>query len=162
MTRPVFMMLVGLPGSGKSTFRADPAYRYYVHLSTDDFIDMQAQVHDLTYDEAFSMYVDDAARVLQKTLTMALSAKDNIIWDQTNLSLKKRRGILSQLPKLYHKEAVYFEIDEGLRQQRLLSRPGKTIPRQIDASMRASYVRPSLGEGFNAVFSYTEKGVVTV
>jgi uridine kinase len=57
---PVVIMLMGLPGSGKTTFRKQLIERFpdmnFSSLSTDDFLDVRAEKLGITYDEAFLKY----------------------------------------------------------------------------------------------------------
>ena len=153
MTNPLFIVLVGLPGSGKSTYvklftENDPTT---VVVSTDGIIENFAAHHGKTYDDVFEEAIKPATKLAQSKMDLGFKARSTIIVDQTNLGMKKRKKLLSQVPEGYTKVARYFEIDEGLRQQRLLGRPGKTIPAHIDANMRESYVRPAAHEGFDDV-----------
>jgi predicted kinase len=156
MAKPIFIMLVGLPGSGKSTYRSDYDFGTFVHISTDDLTEVRAKELRATYDEVWSDYIAQASVEAQQSFQDAVKLRKDIVWDQTNLSPKKRRGAMSQLPKHYLKIAVYFEIDEELRQHRTAGRVGKTVPDSIIDSMRQSYVRPSVEEGFDFVLDGSE------
>lgn len=149
--RPLFMMLVGLPGVGKSTYREDSDFGTFIHISTDDIVDTAAQLQGVTYDDLWEGMIGEATKAAAAKFSAAVKARDSIIWDQTNLTLKKRRGVLAQLPKEYVKIAVYFEIDEELRQQRVAARVGKHIPAYVQDSMIQSYTRPERFEGFDYV-----------
>lgn len=150
---PTFIMLVGLPGSGKSTYAhwvlENPEITdTFAVISTDAIIEQFALQFRKTYDEVWVGSIKQATALANERFRAAVNARVSIIWDQTNLGLKKRHGVLSQVPSCYEKVAVYFEADEGLRQQRLAARVGKTVPDHIDQSMRESYVRPTVEEGF--------------
>lgn len=154
MTNPLFIVLVGLPGSGKSTYtkiavECDPTT---VIVSTDGIIENFAAHHGKTYDEVWEEAIKPATKLAQSKMELGFKARSTVIIDQTNLGMKKRKKLLSQVPEGYTKIACYFEIDEELRQQRLKARPGKTIPAHIDAQMAASYLRPETHEGFDAVY----------
>jgi predicted kinase len=146
-------VLVGLPGSGKSTFaKALNAHGDYTIISRDDIVEEYAEAHGLTYDQAWSLTLQTADSDMEARLEMALERGDMIIWDQTNLTVKSRRRVLNRL-KGWHNTiyATYFEVDEAVRQARLAQRHGKTIPPHIEEQMRRSYVRPSVEEGFHGV-----------
>lgn len=147
--RPNFIMLVGLPGSGKSTFRAK--FDAYVQLSSDDIIEEIARRNSTTYDAAWATSIDTATKLLNVRLSEALRDRKSIIFDRTNLTTASRRKVMSQVPKDYIRTAVYFEIDEALRQERMAARVGKAIPASADAQMRQWYIRPTFEESYDYI-----------
>lgn len=159
---PFCLVLVGVPGSGKSTLRADlvrdPRFADLVSLSTDDWLEAQAAEIGISYSEIWRALSKQAQRVLRATLTEALAEKRSIVWDQTNLTTKKRRGILNRIPKEsgYRGIAIYFEIDDAQLRRNLAARPDRPLHLGIIRHMLRLYVRPSVEEGFDAVFSAEE------
>jgi len=147
---PIFVMLMGLPGSGKSTFRQSVPSSF-IQLSTDDLIEDVARWKGITYSEAFPDAIKDATGTVNSAFRQALKDKTSIVWDQTNLTRKKRRGVLTQIPASYYTVLIVVQCDEDVRQQRLRQRPGKVIPPHIDESMKSSMVEPMLGEGWNEI-----------
>lgn len=153
-------VLVGLPGSGKSTFLSfvdDPEFGGDVFVySTDNYIEAKAKEFGLTYNTAFQDNIGPATKHMNDVLSIAVSAGIDVFWDQTNMSPKKRKSILFRFPKSYHKScrciapprtpAEWTELDS-----RLASREGKTIPHHIIESMADSYVEPELDEGFDYI-----------
>ncbi len=156
--RAHIVVLVGLPGSGKSTLRkAIFTEDDYVIVSTDDIITEIADHRGETYNDCFKPYIGIAEFVARQQFARAIRQGRSIVWDQTNLTVNKRNRILSQVPRSYLKVGVYVEIDEERRQARLLDRPGKNIPEDVDANMMKSYVRPSvIDEDFDEVLAGTE------
>jgi predicted kinase len=104
-----------------------------------------------TYSDVFSETIDEATRFNNETLQKAIAKRDCIIVDQTNLTSKKRKALLASLPKEYAKVALVVECPEDVRQDRLACRPGKVIPAHVDTAMRASFLPPSLDEGFDVL-----------
>ena len=151
---PYIMVLCGLPGSGKSTFREN-LRSDGVHLSTDDLVEEVARWEGTTYDQVWQREIGRVTKIVQENFRIALKHHDSIVWDQTNLTVKKRRKILSQVPKEYYKIAIFIQVHEDIRQERLKNRPGKAIPPNVDASMRASLVVPTKEEGFDEVLILT-------
>lgn len=148
---PIFIMLMGLPGSGKSTLRKSIPSDF-LQLSTDDLIEDAACWKGLTYSEAFADEIKPATVTVNSAFRQAIKDGTSIVWDQTNLTRKKRRGVLTQLPSTYYTVLIQVQCDEDVRQQRLAQRPGKVIPAHIDASMRESMVEPIMGEGWNEIW----------
>lgn len=153
--QPVAYVLVGLPGSGKSTWiRSVNAAGEYVVISSDDKIDAHAKENGKTYSDVFDSYIKQATSAMNADFKEAVANNKNIIWDQTNMSSKKRKGILQQLPKNYKKIAVVFQIadDELIRRLEKRSKDeGKTIPMGIVYSMAKSFEMPTTAEGFNEI-----------
>ena len=156
--QPEIIVLIGLPGSGKSTWTEKMLSQTdteYVIVSSDAEIEKLAAADNLSYDQAFDKYVGKATGIMKQKFKDAVNKGKNIIWDQTNMNPKKRRGILNQVPDNYRKIAVAFEIDDEELQRRLDHRSrttGKTIPDHVMKSMAKSYVPPSKQEGFDEVY----------
>lgn len=149
--RPVFALLCGLPGAGKSTIRAkvlrDWTNPHYVY-STDDIVVQRGMLLNQTYNEAFEHSIKAATRVANVNVHAAFLRGDDVLWDQTNLSAKKRKAVLQQVPKHYEKICIVVSVDEAERQRRLSQREGKTIPPAVDASMVKSWEPPTPDEGW--------------
>jgi predicted kinase len=149
-----FIVLVGLPGSGKSTYITQLQKRKsYVVISTDDIFEELAAEVGVNYTVAFKTFpYKDVEREMFVRLKQALSQKKNIIVDQTNMTTKSRARKLSLVPPSYKKVAVVFEVDPDELERRLSKRKdetGKSIPKNVVDSMRVSYQRPSKTEGFD-------------
>ena len=85
---PKLIMLVGLPGSGKSTYvkkTFDFKTGEYLYLSTDVFIEINASLNKITYNEAFPLYIKNAETFLNDSLQLAIDDNISMVWDQTNL-----------------------------------------------------------------------------
>lgn len=150
-----FIMLVGLPASGKSTFVKEWRLGEAV-VSSDDYIETEATAAGKTYDEFFSPEIyKEAENYMNVVFENAIKDKNSIIWDQTNLSVKKRMSVLKRVPAEYTKIAVVFETPSSEEwNRRLNSRPGKTIPKHVLDSMLTNFVYPSLDEGFDKIIPF--------
>jgi tRNA uridine 5-carbamoylmethylation protein Kti12 len=138
--------------------------------STDNYIENVASAQSKTYDQIFGDIIKEATENMNNFLTYAIEDNLHVVWDQTNMSSKKRKGILSKFPKSYRKVcwcvAPPRTPEEWVElERRLSSREGKAIPHHIIQSMANSYVEPELDEGFDYIFivdlfgnTLTEKG----
>lgn len=154
--KPIMIMLVGLPCSGKSTFAKESVYNYGIDrrhrycLSTDNFIELQAKREGKTYNEVFANTISEANDLMREFKKIAIKNKADIVWDQTNLTVKSRRNKLRGLEE-YYKIAICFEVSEDILNERLAQREGKTIPKTVIKDMKEKYVRPTTEEGFDEV-----------
>lgn len=152
----MFIVLIGLPGSGKSTFIKNflsSQDKEFVVMSTDNVIDELCAKEGITYTEGFQKFIGQATARVNQNLKSAINAKKNIIIDQTNMSVKSRKPKLD-LAVGYHKIAVVFSVDEETLQTRLKNRSektGKHIPDFVMDSMKKSFQEPSKSEGFDVI-----------
>ena len=148
-------VLVGAPGSGKSTWMA----KYLIDneamiVSTDTELERIAVEKGISYGQAFKESYGSAEKAAKRKFSEAIEANQNVIWDQTNMSSKKRRKILSQVPNRYNKVAVVFQLDRDVLNERLAIRAketGKFIPQSVVDDMLRVFEMPSTDEGFNEV-----------
>jgi predicted kinase len=152
---PEAIFLVGIPCSGKSTYVEKLKKMKYwenaVVLSTDAYIEKEAQRMGLTYNQIFDDVIGDATRELELQLNMAKDKGKNIIWDQTNLSVKSRRKKLLKIPSFYARGVIYFEISLEEALERNNHREGKFIPESILKRMYHQLEIPTKNEDFDYV-----------
>jgi predicted kinase len=152
---PECVFLCGIPCSGKSTYvnklKKIPYWENAVVLSTDNYIEKVAQEHNTTYSEIFEDCIDEATSQLELAFIEAKDKGKNIIWDQTNLSVKARKKKLAKLPSFYPRGVIYFDIslEEALRRNE--NREGKYIPKSVLKRMYHQFEVPTLEEDFDYV-----------
>ena len=140
-------MLIGVPGSGKSTWIGEQYWASdCVLVSTDKLIDIEAGRQGKTYNDVFKDYIDTATKLMNEDIRTAVEAGKDIIWDQTNTSRKSRKAKLAQVPGYYKIAVVFATPDEAEWQRRLDSRPGKSIPRAVLKAMAEGLQLPVEGE----------------
>jgi len=152
-TMSTLYMLVGVPGSGKSTWVNNQSWsKNCVYLSSDNFIEEYATSVGKTYNEVFNEYVKTATQLLTKRAITANVAESDAIWDQTNMSIKSRASKLKLFP-CYKKIAVVFsKPDDEELARRLANRPGKEISESIITSMINNFQMPTTEEGFDEIW----------
>lgn len=154
---PEIIVMIGLPGSGKSTWRDNMLANSpdsYVVISSDDELESMADHEGISYSEAHKKYIGKSTAISKQKFREAINKGKNIIWDQTNLSPKKRKGILNQVPASYKKTAIAFEVTSEELKQRLAKREqetGKHIPPHVMKNMARAYRPPTKEEGFDNV-----------
>jgi predicted kinase len=153
---PTLYMMIGVPGSGKSTWIANQNFDWNktMVVSTDAIIDQRAAAQGKTYSEVFQNEIKGATAQMNANLKNAIANNMDIALDQTNLTPKSRQSKLSQIPKNYRKVAVYFSTpDDQELMRRLANRPGKTIPTGVVANMISQLQPPTKAEGFDEIIS---------
>ena len=162
-------IMTGLPGTGKSTLvnsiirnMGDHGDRVFVY-STDALIEEWSKLQGWSYDFGFEKYIKKATQQMDSDLLIAINENRDIIWDQTNTGIKKRKAILSRVNKDYRTECHAIRMPEGDSQHedwsfRLSDRPGKTIPDFVLENMTKSYILPDVSEGFDSVTIYDMYG----
>ena len=145
--------LIGLPGTGKSTWMKENHSPDIVILSTDAYIEAYAANHGTTYNAVFQDAIKDAEKHMYQSLKQAIDDGKSIIWDQTNLTRKARAKKLAMLPKYFDKRAYAFltsdEISGTINEER--RRIGRSIPEHIIQGMKSTYQPPSTDEGFSQI-----------
>lgn len=146
-------MLIGVPGSGKSTWLSNQDWMKEMPIvSSDKFIDEHAAKEGKTYNEVFADYIKVATHLMENQVLICKANNTDIIWDQTNTSAKSRKTKLAKLEN-YEKIAVYFPTPEKEElDKRLAQRVGKAIPDNVMQSMIANLEMPTLEEGFKEIW----------
>lgn len=146
-------MLVGVPGSGKSTWVQSQAWAKDCSIvSTDMWVDMEAERVGKTYTDIFETYMPKAIDLMLDQVELARDKGVDIIWDQTSTTIGTRAKKLAILPD-YRAIAVVFRtpaMEELSR--RLLARPGKIIPDHVLDSMISKWQEPTIEEGFAEIW----------
>ena len=141
LTERTFLMLVGPPCSGKSTWASKNANGAPI-ISRDDIVDKYAEEHGLTYSQAFDATRDTADKDFDLNLRAAIKAKKDIIVDRTNMSGKSRNRLLNQLPKEYKKVALIFLTPFDTIYHRDLKRTNRELPKNIWQTMVKRFSMP--------------------
>ena len=149
---PKVYVLVGVPGSGKSTWVSNQDWaKDCVYVSSDKHIDEYAASVGKTYNEVFKEYATTAVAMMLDDVIAAREAGKDIIWDQTSVNVKSRKKKFTMLPDYYH-IAVVFPTPEPEEHARRLNRPGKHIPKDVLQSMINTFVMPTEEEGFKEIW----------
>jgi len=146
-------VLVGVPGSGKSTWVKNQEWaKDCVYVSTDSHVEEEAVRVGKTYNEVFNDFMPEAVDMMCNEIIKARNMGLDIIWDQTSCTVTSRKKKFNMLPD-YHAIAVVFKTPEKAElDRRLASRPGKNIPEYVMKSMISNWQDPSEEEGFKEIW----------
>ena len=147
--------LIGVPGSGKSTWIKNQTWALGMPVvSTDMYVEIEAKRQGKIYTEVFEEYMPIAVRLMVNHALTCQANNLDFIWDQTSTTVKTRaKKFNTLLSSQYEHIAVVFktpEPDELAR--RLASRPGKVIPAEVIENMIRNFEYPSLDEGFKEIW----------
>ena len=150
---PTVYVLVGVPGSGKSTWIKNQDWALGLSVvSTDNFVEQEATRQGKTYNEVFKDYMPVAVRLMANQVEVCKANGHDIIWDQTSTTVASRKKKFAMLPD-YHTVAVVFRTPEPAElERRLAARPGKSIPWNVMQGMISGFKIPTLEEGFDEVW----------
>lgn len=141
--------LVGVPGSGKSTWIKNQDWaKDCAIVSTDMWVDTEAERVGKTYSEIFDAYMPKAVQLMASHVELARDKGMDIIWDQTSTTEGARRKKFNMLRDYEHIAVVFKTPDMVELKRRLESRPGKNIPPHVMVQMIKGFVMPTLDEGF--------------
>jgi predicted kinase len=150
---PKCYQLVGVPGSGKSTWIKEQDWiEECAYISTDKFVDAHAEETGKTYSEVFNDFMPTAVRLMAGEVVRAREEGKNIIWDQTSTTIASRARKFNMLPDYEHIAVVFQTPPRPELKRRLESRPGKEIPEVVMEGMLASFEMPSKDEGFEQIW----------
>lgn len=169
MSQPICDMMIGLPALGKSTiikgmYRTEDTWIY----STDMYINAVAEDNGITYNEAFESNIKAATEFNERKLKTMMDLRKDIIWDQTNLGVAKRRKIINRMKQTGYQvrghcimppEPGWLDAQKTWK-YRLENRPGKTIPQHVLSNMIESFVEPTINEGFDMITFYSMDGAL--
>jgi tRNA uridine 5-carbamoylmethylation protein Kti12 len=170
MSKPICTVMVGLPAMGKST-RVNEMVAMDLDefvYSTDRFIEDAAAHFGKTYDDVFEDNIECATKSMNELLDIAIKDGMDIIWDQTNLGVGKRRKIINRMKQAGYQvrgvciippESGWLD-DQKVWANRLRNRPGKTIPQNILTNMFESFTVPTVSEGFDMITFYNMHGAL--
>jgi len=157
----ILYVLVGVPGSGKSTWIGHQTFDWdtTVIVSTDRHVERYAKSVGQTYNEVFDDYMPTAVGLMATEARDAFENNKIVIWDQTSTSVKTRAKKLRMAPEHYTKIAVVFKTPAAELHVMMLDRPGKNIPDYVLRNMIANFVYPTVDEGFDRIIDAKLLGV---
>ena len=154
---PRCYQLIGVPGSGKSTWYKNQDWlgedkKNHKYVSTDQHVEGYAQDQGKTYSEVFEEYMPTAVQQMMVNVNMACACQLDIVWDQTSTTIASRARKFNALPDYEHIAVVFSTPERAELERRLASRPGKVIPAQVLENMIHNFEMPTEAEGFKEIW----------
>jgi predicted kinase len=152
---PKCYQLIGVPGSGKSTWIKNQVWTLGLTIvSTDAFVEDYARAQGKTYSEVFTEYMPTAVNLMAEQVVFAREHEHTIIWDQTSTTVSSRAKKFRMLPDYEHIAVVFKTPDRIILDKRLKDRAkqtGKVIPKSVVTMMIQCWEEPKLEEGFKEI-----------
>ena len=148
-------VLVGVPGSGKSSWHCDQEWlQEAAYISTDRYVEEYAKNMGKTYSEVFKEVMPECVGYMTGDVVHAREASRDIVWDQTSTTVASRRKKFNMLPEYYAIAVVFRTPPRDELDRRLQSRydSGKIIPQAVVDSMIENWQEPTLVEGFQEIW----------
>ena len=150
---PKCYQLIGVPGSGKSTWVSNQDWMLGLTIvSTDSWVEDYARAQGKTYTEVFKDYMPTAVDLMAKQVVFAREHSHTVIWDQTSTTIASRERKFRMLPDYEHIAVVFRTPDLDVLKERLADRPGKEIPWEVVQGMIDSFEMPTEEEGFKEIW----------
>lgn len=150
---PKCYQLVGVPGSGKSTWIKTQEWAQNIPVvSTDRFVEAYAKEQGKTYSDVFEEYMPIAVKLMANQAAICQANNLDVIWDQTSTTIASRKRKFNALPNYEHIAVVFKTPNTEELVKRLASRPGKIIPDQVLHDMIDNFEMPSEEEGFEEIW----------
>lgn len=146
MNRPTLILLVGIPGSGKTTY----AKKYIeehpgtVHLTSDG---IRKELHG---DESIQDNPGEVFAIMQKRAIAGLDFGYSVIYDATNITRKDRAGIIGACPKFAKIEChiVWAQIEVCIERDAARKR---TVGKEVIDRMLKRFQAPYYDEGIHEI-----------
>jgi len=148
-------VLVGVPGSGKSTWHSEQDWlQDAAYISTDRYVEEFAKNMDKTYSEVFKEVMPECVNLMVGDVVVAREAGRDIVWDQTSTTIASRKKKFNMLPNYYAIAVVFTTPEPADLIMRLESRydSGKIIPDNVVQDMINNFEYPTEEEGFKEIW----------
>jgi predicted kinase len=141
---PMFIMVVGLPGSGKSTYIEKYLSDMRVHSSDAIREELSGDVNNQDINK-------QVFETLHKRVKEDLLKGNNVVYDATNISWKRRKAFLSELNKIScYKKCILLATPFELCVDRNYARD-RQVPYHVIERMYKNFDIPWYNEGWNTI-----------
>lgn len=159
---PIAIVACGVPGSGKTTTLKQMVGEdlYFQHVvSTDCYIDYYALTRGKTYNEVFQEAIADAQKHMINKMQQLIKQRRLILWDQTNITNKKRSSIVANLSETHQLLLMVFDVPPEIVRRQLQKREqeiGKGIPTHVQKSMQENFSKEDVDtKPFSSVWRWS-------
>lgn len=139
-SKPEAVIMVGIPGCGKSTYIKKYLSDHIVVSRDNQF---QKLYPNLSYSDAWNIAdQEEISKMFQNDLSEAIKSNNNIVLDLTNLTHKWRMKFINTLKSKFSIKIIVLMPDFNIVKQRNFNRIGKVIPENVVLNMMKSFQLP--------------------
>lgn len=144
MNRPRLILLVGVPGSGKTTYAKEYMGDNTVHLSSDTIRT------ELYGDESIQGNPYEVFSLMQTRAIEALKDGKDVLYDATNITRRDRSYIINICPKFVKIEAhiIWAPIAECVKRD---AERDRTVGKEVIDRMLKKFQAPFFDEGIDEI-----------
>lgn len=143
---PELIMLVGLAGSGKSTYASTLGNDFIIHSSDDLRKEMFGDENENSKESNAKLFIE-----LHKRIKTDLINGNNVVYDATNLNRKRRISFLNELVNIPCKKSCMLIMSPYhvcLRNNKCRDR---TVPEEVIKRMYMNFQPPIINEGWDSI-----------
>ena len=146
MKRPTLILLVGIPGSGKTTYAKQYINKepMVAHLSSDSIR------KELYGDESIQGNPSEVFSLMQQSAVEALNDGKDVLYDATNVTRKDRSSIIGICPRFSKIEChiIWAPIEECIRRD---ANRDRTVSKEVIDRMLKRFQAPYYDEGIDEI-----------
>lgn len=144
MNRPRLRLLVGIPGTGKTSYVKEHIEENAIHLSSDA---IRAELYG---DESIQGNPAEVFSLMQSRAVEALNEGKDVWYDATNITRKDRASIINICPKFAKIEAhiIWAPIAECIERD---SKRNRTVGKEVIDRMLKKFQAPFFDEGIDEI-----------
>ena len=143
---PKFIMLIGLPASGKSTLAEDLSKRYNANIHASDEIRKELNTENYSKEKNQEVF-----SILHSRIKEDLRNYKSVIYDATNVNYKKRMAFLRELKSIPCKKVCYFKATPYETCLKRNSEREEKVPKYVIYNMYKNFDIPAYFEGWDTI-----------
>ena len=148
-------LMMGVPGSGKSTF-----LKQYVNKKNSIIISRdEIRFSLLKEGEQYFSHEKEVLKIFWQRINTSLAENKNVFVDQTSLTPNSRKYLLNHVKGYTYANLIWINepLEVCLERNELRKNTKAYVPVDVIINMNNQLIPPSLEEGFKKIFIYNSK-----